>query len=404
MDFALAQTSRPVSLPASAPPDAVGSGSGGGARHGKQHPFEAAVLARKQLNGPGSEKQTVHLELSLGDTGASYLPGDALGIWPHNSAEAIRDLLALARLDAEAVVTVDGHQRSLEQALAELLEIRTITRSFLAAYLAATPHAGLAELLEPGRDADFRAYARGREIVDVLQDYPPDGLTAQAFVDMLRRLHPRLYSVASSLRAHENEVHLLVGLTRYESHGRERKGACSSYLSERIGNREVLRVYLSSNPNFKLPADPEAPIIMVGPGTGVAPFRAFMEEREILGSRGRNWLFFGEQHAATDFLFQDELQRWHKSGLLERLDLAFSRDQAEKVYVQHRMREHGRDLYGWLEEGAHVYVCGEGGQMAVGVHEALVEIVAKHGARTHEAAVQYVDALRSSKRYQRDVY
>jgi sulfite reductase (NADPH) flavoprotein alpha-component len=221
---------------------------------------------------------------------------------------------------------------------------------------------------------------------------------------MLRRLQPRLYSVASSLLAHEEEVHLLVGLTRYDSHGRTRHGVCSGYLCERLGDDEPLRVYPSPNPGFRLPENPDARIIMVGPGTGIAPFRAFVEEREALGCRGRNWLFFGEQHFATDFLYQLEWQRWHKSGVLSRLDLAFSRDQAEKVYVQHRMREAGRDLYAWLQDGAHLYVCGDAGSMAADVHEALIAIVAKESGKDREAAVEYVEKLQASKRYQRDVY
>jgi sulfite reductase (NADPH) flavoprotein alpha-component len=402
--LALSRTSRRLSPGPGAALGGTGATAGGGGRRGKQVPFEATVLARRQLNAPGSEKRTVHLELSLGDTGTRYLPGDALGIWPHNSAEAVGEIFALSRLDADAVVTIDGDQHSLEHALAEVMEIRTVTHSFLTAYGAATGHAEILRMLERGREADFRAYARGREVVDVLREFPPDDLSAQALVDMLRRLRPRLYSIASSQLAHDNEVHLLVGLTRYESHGRLRKGACSSYLSERIDNSHVLRAYLSSNPSFRLPADPDAAVIMVGPGTGVAPFRAFLEEREILGCRGKNWLFFGERHAATDFFYQDEWQRWSRSELLTRLDLAFSRDQMEKIYVQHRMRERGRDLFAWLEQGACLYVCGEGGQMAVGVHEALVDIVARHGGRTREAAVQYLDTLRSSRRYQRDVY
>ncbi len=221
---------------------------------------------------------------------------------------------------------------------------------------------------------------------------------------MLRRLQPRLYSIASSLLAHEEEVHLLVGLTRYESHGRVREGVCSSFVCERLGDDEPLRIYPSPNPNFKLPENPDARVIMIGPGTGVAPFRAFVEEREALGCRGRNWLFFGDQHFATDFLYQVEWQRWHKSGVLSHLDLAFSRDQPEKVYVQHRMGERGRDLYAWLQDGAHVYVCGDSSQMATDVHEALISIVGKEGGKSRDAAVEYVENLHASKRYQRDVY
>jgi sulfite reductase (NADPH) flavoprotein alpha-component len=221
---------------------------------------------------------------------------------------------------------------------------------------------------------------------------------------MLRRLQPRLYSIASSLLAHPDEAHLLVGLTRYESHGRVRDGVCSGELCERLGEDEPVRLYLSPNPSFRLPADPDARIIMIGPGTGVAPFRAFVEEREAAGGRGRNWLFFGDQHFATDFLYQVEWQRWYKSGVLSRLDLAFSRDQPEKVYVQHRMLEASRELYAWLQAGAHVYVCGDASAMAADVHEALLAIVGKEGGKDREAALEYVDALRADKRYQRDVY
>jgi sulfite reductase (NADPH) flavoprotein alpha-component len=221
---------------------------------------------------------------------------------------------------------------------------------------------------------------------------------------MLRKLQPRLYSIASSQLAHEDEVHLLVGLTRYRSYGRTRTGVCSGYLCERLGEDEPLRVYLSPNPGFRLPQNPDARVIMIGPGTGVAPFRAFVEERAALGTRGRNWLFFGEQHFATDFLYQVEWQRWFKSGVLSRLDLAFSRDQPEKIYVQQRMRENGRDLYAWLQDGAHVYVCGDAGAMATGVEEALVAIVSQEGGKDRDAALEYIEGLRTTKRYQRDVY
>jgi sulfite reductase (NADPH) flavoprotein alpha-component len=221
---------------------------------------------------------------------------------------------------------------------------------------------------------------------------------------MLRRLQPRLYSIASSLRAHEEEVHLLVGLTRYQSYGRQREGVCSSYVGERLRDDQPLQVYLSANPNFRLPENPDARIIMVGPGTGVAPFRAFVEEREALGCRGRNWLFFGDQHFDTDFLYQVEWQRWHKSGVLSHLDLAFSRDQADKVYVQHRMLERSRDLYAWLQDGAYVYVCGDAGRMAADVEAALVSIISKEGGKSREAADEYLHGLHASKRYQRDVY
>jgi sulfite reductase (NADPH) flavoprotein alpha-component len=370
----------------------------------KAKPFSAAVLERINLNGRGSEKKTFHLELSLTGSGIAYQPGDALGIVPRNSPTYVGELLAAARLAPEASVNVDGKEQQLFDALANVFEITTITRPFLKAYASQAGCAELVALLEKGQEERFQAYIHGREIIDVLHGYPPGGLEAQTFVGMLRRLQPRLYSIASSLLAHEEEVHLLVGLTRYQSHGRVREGVCSSFVCERLGEDEPLGVFPSPNPNFKLPDNPDARVIMIGPGTGVAPFRAFVEEREALGCRGRNWLFFGDQHFATDFLYQLEWQRWHKSGVLSHLDLAFSRDQAEKIYVQNRMRERGRDVYAWLQDGAHVYVCGDAGQMAADVHEALISIVSKEGGKSRDAALESVENLQASKRYQRDVY
>jgi len=370
----------------------------------KARPFSAAVLERINLNGRGSIKKTFHLELSLTGSGLTYQPGDALGILPRNAPAYVRELCATASLAPDAAVSVDDKERPLAEALGDAFEITTITRPFVKAYASQTDCAELGALLEKGQEENFQKYVHGREIIDVLQAFPPRDVQAQTFVGMLRRLQPRLYSIASSLLAHEEEVHLLVGLTRYESHGRIREGVCSSFVCERLSDDEPLRVYPSPNPNFKLPDNPDARIIMIGPGTGVAPYRAFVEEREALGCRGRNWLFFGDQHFATDFLYQVEWQRWHKSGVLSHLDLAFSRDQADKVYVQHRMTERGRDVYAWLQDGAHVYVCGDAGRMAADVHEALISIVSKEGGKKREAALEYVENLQSNKRYQRDVY
>ncbi len=370
----------------------------------KAHPFAAPVLERITLNGRGSAKATVHFELSLTGSGIVYEPGDSLGVLPRNSESYVRELLAAARLPEDAPVTVDGQGWPLREALLETFEVTAITRPFLRAYVEVSGHAELASLLETERAEALRAYVHGREILDVLLAFPCDGLSAQAFVGMLRRLQPRLYSIASSPRAHEDEAHLLVGLTHYESHGRVREGVCSGYLCSRRGEDEPVRVYVSPNPAFRLPEDPEARVIMIGPGTGVAPFRAFIEERAARGGRGRNWLFFGDQHFATDFLYQLEWQRWYKSGVLSRLDLAFSRDQPEKIYVQQRMLENARDLYAWLQAGAHLYVCGDAGTMAVGVHETLIAIVARQGGKTREDAVEYVEGLQAGKRYVRDVY
>lgn len=370
----------------------------------KSHPFSASVLERINLNGRGSNKKTFHLELSLTGSGMTYEPGDAVGVVPRNSPSYVEELLSAAHLRGDAAVTMDGKERSLAQALGELFEITTVTRPFVKAYAAHGGWSELAGLLDKGREADFQAYAHGREIIDVLMANPPRDLSAQSFVGMLRRLQPRLYSIASSLRAHEEEVHLLVGLTQYHSHGRLREGVCSSFVSQRLGDDEPLPIYLSPNPNFRLPESPDSRMIMIGPGTGVAPFRAFVEEREALGCRGRNWLFFGDQHFDTDFLYQIEWQRWHKSGVLSHLDLAFSRDQNEKIYVQHRMLERSRDVYAWLQDGAYVYVCGDAGKMATDVEAALVSIISKESGKPREAAEEYLHTMHSNKRYQRDVY
>jgi sulfite reductase (NADPH) flavoprotein alpha-component len=370
----------------------------------RHHPFAAPVLERVDLNGRGSGKKTTHLELSIAGSGLRFHPGDALGVLPRNPPGYVAELLALARLPAEAPVIVDGRESSLGSALREIFEVTTVTRSFVKAYAAENGQAELLALLEPGNEEAFQQYVRGREIVDVLMAFPPKALQPQAFVGMLRRLQPRLYSIASSRLAHEDEIHLLVGLTRYESHGRRREGVCSGYLCERLAEDEPVRIYLSENPGFRLPAAKDARVVMIGPGTGVAPFRAFVEEREAQGGTGRNWLFFGDRSFTTDFLYQVEWQRRYKAGVLSRLDLAFSRDQTDKIYVQHRMLEASRELYAWLEDGAHLYVCGDAGRMAADVHEALLAVVAKEGGKDREAAVEYVEGLRAARRYQRDVY
>jgi sulfite reductase (NADPH) flavoprotein alpha-component len=370
----------------------------------KSKPFSASVLDRIGLNGRGSQKQTLHVEISLTGSGLRYEPGDALGVIPRNAPEYVRDLLPAAHLSPDAAVTIDGTERRLEDVLSETFEITTITRPFVKAYAEHTGAADLRALLEKGNENGFRSYTHGREIIDVLAAYPPRDLSAQDFVSMLRKLQPRLYSIASSLLVHEEEAHLLVGLTRYESYGRRREGVCSSFIGERLRDDEPLRVFPSPNPNFKLPQNRDARVIMVGPGTGVAPFRAFVEEREALGCRGRNWLFFGDQHFTTDFLYQVEWQRWHRSGVLSHLDLAFSRDQSEKIYVQQRMAERRRELYAWLQDGAYVYVCGDATKMAADVHEALIEIVTKEQGKGRDAAVEYIENLQTQKRYQRDVY
>ena len=262
----------------------------------------------------------------------------------------------------------------------------------------------LAALLDPAKKTDLQAYLDGREIIDILNDFPAKEITANALVGIMRKLPPRLYSIASSPKAHPGEVHLTVGVVRYDTHGRQRKGVCSTYLSDRIALGDKVDVFVTANKHFKIPADNDAPMIMVGPGTGIAPFRAFVEERKAVGAKGQNWLFFGDQHYLTDFLYQTEWQDYLADGVLTKLDVAFSRDQEEKVYVQDRMRENSKELYSWLEKGASFYVCGDASRMATDVDMALHEIIEKEGGKSNEEAAAYVKKLKTDKRYLRDVY
>jgi sulfite reductase (NADPH) flavoprotein alpha-component len=259
-------------------------------------------------------------------------------------------------------------------------------------------------LLDENAKEQLKEYNYGREIIDAISDFAPDGLAAQSLASLFRKLPPRLYSIASSPLAHPDEVHLTVAAVRYQSHGRERKGVASTFLADQAHTGQSVKVYTHANKNFRLPASGDTPIIMVGPGTGVAPFRAFVEHRAELGNTGKNWLFFGDQHYMFDFLYQLEWQEHLKNGTLSRLDVAFSRDQPEKIYVQQRIAEKGKDLYAWLQQGAHFYVCGDASRMAHDVHEALTQIYITHGKLTREAAEAELEALKKAKRYQRDVY
>lgn len=371
----------------------------------KRNPFPAEVLANHVLNGEHSQKETRHIELSLEGSGMRYVAGDALAVVPVNAQDVVEDLLAAAGLGGGEEVEVKGvGRRKLADALREDYDITGLSRAVLTKYQELAGAAKLATLLAEDGKAALKEYLWGRQIVDALAEFPVPGLTAQQLVGIFRKLPPRLYSIASSLHAHPDEVHLTVAAVRYHSHGRARKGVASTFLADAATPGRQVRVYTHENKNFRLPTDTAAPIIMVGPGTGVAPFRAFVEERAALGHTGRNWLFFGEQRYNEDFLYQLEWQEHLKSGALSRLDVAFSRDQPEKVYVQQRLRERGAEVFRWLEEGASFYVCGDAERMAVDVHQALLEVVASHGGMDLAGAEGYVEALRKQKRYQRDVY
>lgn len=372
---------------------------------GKKNPFSSEVLDNVLLNGEGSAKETVHVELSLEGSGMIYEPGDALAVQPKNCPTMVKDILAAAKLKGSEEVEVKGAgKKILADALREDFDITSLSKAVLKKLAEATGSKDLAALLEDDAKEQLKEYNNGREIVDALINFAPDGLSAEALVGIFRKLPVRLYSIASSLAAHPDEVHLTVAAVRYETHGRARKGVCSTYLADAAKTGANVSIFVQPNKNFRLPENHETPIIMVGPGTGIAPFRAFVEHRAALDAPGKNWLFFGDQRYTYDFLYQLEWQEFLKNGHLNKLDLAFSRDQPEKVYVQDKMLEKGAELFAWIEQGAHFYVCGDAGRMAADVHEALLSIVETHGAKSRTEAEAYVEDLKKTKRYQRDVY
>ena len=391
-----------VSAAAPAATTAAKPTAGGAVQYDKRHPYQAEVLENITLNGRGADKETRHIELAV--PGLSYQPGDALGVLARNDPALVELLLGELKLPAAAQVKAGDASVPLADALGQHYEITTLTRPFLAAYGALADSGKLAGLLAAGSEDALRVYLAGRQIIDVVQEFPVPGLTAEQFVGLLRRLPPRLYSLASSLAASPDEAHITVAAVRYQTLGRQRLGVASGWLADRVQPGDTVPVFIEHNDNFRLPASADAPVIMVGPGTGVAPFRAFLQEREATGAGGRNWLLFGDRHFHTDFLYQTDWQAWHKGGLLTRLDVAFSRDQADKVYVQQRLRERGAEVYAWLQDGAHVYVCGDATAMAPDVHAALRDIVAAEGRLDTDAAEEYLRELSRNRRYQRDIY
>jgi sulfite reductase (NADPH) flavoprotein alpha-component len=372
--------------------------------HSKKNPFLATALANIGLSGHGSAKEVRHLELSVEGSALSYEPGDSVGVLPANGSDVVGDLLDALELDPAQSVDLGGESVTLGFALAHKYEITTLTRPLVEKYAALADAQALRDLLTAENSSDLWQYLRGRQLIDLVTEHPLRGIGAAQLLSLLRKLPPRLYSIASSQKANPGELHVTVAAVRYESHGRSRHGVASTFLADRIAEGDAVPIYVETNRNFKLPADPATPIIMVGPGTGVAPFRAFVQEREAIGASGRSWLFFGDRHFTTDFLYQREWQQALKDGALTRMDVAFSRDREHKFYVQHRMQAQARDLYAWLQDGAHFYVCGDAERMARDVHQALIDIVAEQGEMPVERASEYVQDLQRSRRYQRDVY
>lgn len=338
-------------------------------------------------------------------SGLSYEVGDSLGVFPVNSSAAVDAVLAAAGLSGEERVTgADEMETSLREVLTRQVTLREPSRQLLKAIVDKCPEAGdLSELFDPEVKSVMDDWIDGREVVDILELYPAARWEAAELVKVLRKLQPRLYSIASSPRKHPESVHLTVAIVRYDLHGRAREGVCSTYLADRVADGEM-PVFVHTAKHFRPPEDPAARVIMVGPGTGIAPFRAFLQDREAIGASGASWLFFGDRNRATDFLYEAEVNDWLKSGVLHRLDTAFSRDQAEKVYVQNRMLENAEELWKWLDEGSCFYVCGDASRMAKDVDAALHRIVEEQGGKSPEEAAAYIDEMKKNKRYRKDVY
>ncbi|WP_411167254.1 Sulfite reductase [NADPH] flavoprotein alpha-component [Aeromonas sp. DSM 116730] len=370
----------------------------GHSQYHKENPFPARLSVNQKITGRDSTKDIRHIEINLEESGITYQPGDALGIWFDNDADLVGEVLALTGLSGDETTA----QGPLRAALTRHFELTRLHGGFITGLAEISDNAALKDLA--GDKAHVNALVASAQVVDVLKRFP-SSLSADQLVKLLRPLTPRLYSIASAQSEVEEEVHLTVGVVRYrQEDGTVRSGGASSYLADRLAEEAEVRVFVEYNDNFRLPANPDTPVIMVGPGTGIAPFRAFMQEREAQGAEGKNWLIFGNPHFTQDFLYQVEWQRYVKSGLLSKISLAFSRDQANKIYVQDRLREAGLELYQWLEAGAHFYVCGDANHMAKDVQEALLDVISDHGHKSREEAEEYLSELRRAKRYQRDVY
>ena len=371
--------------------------------YGRHNPFPARLLNNVLLNKAGSNKEVRHYELSLGGSELTYAVGDSLGVVPVNCHELVDDFLTALRCKGGESVKVGDTELPLREALTRHFDITKPSSELLELVAKAAPGSEVARLLDPERAIELKNWLWGRDVLDVLT-LLPEPLSLEELLPQLRKLASRLYSISSSPKAHPGKVHLTVSAVRYQSFGRGRKGVASTFLADRVGDADFVKVFVQPSPGFKPPANGDAPMIMVGPGTGIAPFRAFLEERQITGAKGRNWLFFGDQTRASDFLYEDQLNGWLKDGHLTRLDLAFSRDQPEKIYVQNRMLENAAELWSWLEGGAHLYVCGDASRMARDVDAALHQVIEKSGGKSPDEAKAYVAKLKSEKRYQRDVY
>ncbi|MFJ7407756.1 MULTISPECIES: assimilatory sulfite reductase (NADPH) flavoprotein subunit [unclassified Lysinibacillus] len=374
----------------------------GDATYSRKNPYDAEVLENINLNGRGSNKETRHIELSIEGANFHFQPGDSIGILPENDEILVHALITALQFNPQAQVTVFDEAMHLKDALQKKLEITVLSKPLLQKISAYTVHKEFAKLCESS--TAWKDYARGRDLLDIAEDFAPFTWDAQQFVDLLRKIPARLYSIASSQLANSDEVHLTIGKVSYETNDRVRFGVCSGSVAGHVKIGDTLPIYVHKNPNFRLPEQADTPIIMIGAGTGVAPYRAFLEEREELGISGKSWLIFGDQHFVTDFLYQTDWQRWLASGTLAQMDIAFSRDTDKKIYVQHKIEEKAQAFYEWLEQGAIIYVCGDEKSMAADVDQTIRQIIEQQGNKTPEEAKAYINDLKQQKRYQRDVY
>ena len=373
-------------------------------KYSKANPYQAEVLENINLNGRGSNKETRHIEFLLDNFGEEYEVGDCLVVLPQNDPALVELLMSTLGWDPgdQIQISEDGDTISLEEALTSYFEITKLTRPLLQNAAAYFDNEALEDKVQ---DSEWiQNYIEGRDFIDLLNDFPPEELEPEDLYQILRKLPPREYSISSSYQSLPDEVHITVGAIRYNTHGRDRSGVCSVQFAERIQPGDTVPIYLKRNPNFKFPKDGDTPVIMIGPGTGIAPFRAHMQEREEYGYKGNTWLFFGDQHFTTDFLYQTEWQEWLKDGVLEKMNVAFSRDTDQKVYVQHRIAEHSKEFNEWLEKGASIYICGDEKNMAKDVHQAIRNVLVKEQNLTEEDAESYLKQMKKDKRYQRDVY
>lgn len=371
-------------------------------KYNRKNPYQSAIVENRLLSGKGSGKEIRHFSFALEDEGLEYEAGDAMGVVPLNGQDYVQAVID--RLNAKWDTSVKGHDEPLGELLTSGFEIMTPNKETIAQIAERADHDELCHVITNGDKEAIEAFMWGNDTLDLLNLNPKATFGVDEFVSWLKPLQHRAYSISSSPKAHPGEVHLTVAAVRWSKDGREHRGVASTFLADQTREGTRVGVFMSPNKSFRPPKSDDAPMIMVGPGTGVAPFRAFLEERAARGATGKNWLFFGDQTRADDFIYEDEIGEFSESGVLNRLDLAFSRDQKEKIYVQHRMLENGKELYGWLENGGYFYVCGDATRMAKDVDQALVDLVAEHGGHDADAAREYVDNLKREKRYLRDVY